>query len=267
MKKQNEKGKSFFVLDIFLIILVILFCFSLFKNISYPLIWNDESDSVMTGKRVLEYGYPKVHDQKNVVFMSYAPDIKYKDGSLVGYDPENDAYIYITWGNYYWASIGVYFAKFTEDIYTKTALLRIPFTIMGFLGLLLFLLPARKLFSNYEHYKIFLILFVFVELFSISLVLHMREARYFSLVIFLSACFFYIYSNYFLFGKLSTVKYYIFMILLLFLTYQINFIAFAIFSAVLTVNRGAVFLINAFKTPSQFKVEFISAFKVASCAV
>jgi hypothetical protein len=39
---------------------------SLFKNISYPLFWADESMAVMGGVRVLEYGYPKVHDGKNV---------------------------------------------------------------------------------------------------------------------------------------------------------------------------------------------------------
>ena len=142
--------------------LIILFCFSLFKNISYPLVWNDESEGIMAGQRILEYGYPKVHDGKNTVISSLAPGIN------VGYKEKYDANIIITWGNYYWCAIGVFLAKFTNDIYTKTAMLRLPFTVMGLFGLLIFVFSARKLFSSKEHFKIFAALFVFVELFSIA---------------------------------------------------------------------------------------------------
>ena len=40
----------------------------LFRHLSYPLLWHDESDTVMLGQRVLEYGYPKVHGERNVVY-------------------------------------------------------------------------------------------------------------------------------------------------------------------------------------------------------
>jgi len=256
-KGLKENSTSNFPLNLLLGLVVIIFCFSLFKNISYPLVWNDESEGIMAGVRILEYGYPKVHDGKNTVISSLAPNIN------VGYKEKYDANIIITWGNYYWAAIGVYLAEFTNDIYTKTALLRLPFTIMGLLGLIIFLLPVKKFFSNTNHFKKFLVLFVFVELFSISLILHMREARYFSLVIFLSACFFYIYSYYFLFKQMSRLKYYIFMTLLLFFTYHVNFIAFAILSAVLAFIRGILFLLNISKNPKEFKNEFITVLKDA----
>ncbi|MFI5265719.1 MAG: hypothetical protein ACHQT7_03170, partial [Candidatus Levyibacteriota bacterium] len=45
-------------------VLFVVFCVGLFKNISYPLLWNDESYGAMNALRVLEYGYPKVHDEK-----------------------------------------------------------------------------------------------------------------------------------------------------------------------------------------------------------
>ena len=64
------------LLNLAIFILVVLFSLSLFKNISYPLLWNDEAEGAMTGRRVLEYGYPKVHDGKNTVFLSLAADIK-----------------------------------------------------------------------------------------------------------------------------------------------------------------------------------------------
>lgn len=256
--KTPELQKTSFaspVLNSILGVLIILFCLSLFKNVSYPLVWNDESEGIMAGQRILEYGYPKVHDGKNTVISSLAPGIN------VGYKEKYDANIIITWGNYYWCAIGVFLAKFTNDIYTKTALLRLPFTVMGLFGLLLFVFSARKLFSSKEHFKIFAALFVFVELFSIALVLHMREARYFSLVIFLSACFFYIYSNYFLFHKMSNLKYWIGMTLLLFFTFHVNFIAFAILAATLAFNRGIVFLFSFFRNPKSFKQGFIAVTK------
>ena len=254
-KELKENNTPSLPLNLLLALIVIVFCFSLFKNISYPLIWNDESEGIMAGVRILEYGYPKVHDGKNTVISSLAPNIN------VGYKKEYDANIIITWGNYYWAAIGVFLAKFTDNIYTKTALLRLPFTLMGFFGLFLFLLSVRRIFSKPNHYKIFLILFVFLELFSISLILHLREARYFSLVIFLSACFLYLYSNYFIYKKLSPIKYYIYMTLLLFFTYHVNFIAFGILSAVLAFNIGIAFVVNIYNSFSKFKTEFISLLK------
>ena len=60
-----SKNKS---LTIVLVFLCALLLTSLFKNISYPLFWADESMTVMRGERVLEYGYPKVHDGKNVLY-------------------------------------------------------------------------------------------------------------------------------------------------------------------------------------------------------
>src|SRR5690242_19677057 len=44
--------------------LLILFLFSVFGHISYPLFWADESMTAMGTERVLQYGYPKVHDGK-----------------------------------------------------------------------------------------------------------------------------------------------------------------------------------------------------------
>src|SRR5437762_1893727 len=102
-------------------LLFLLFCCSLYKNISYPLIWNDESESTMMATRVIEYGYPKVNDGKNKIF---APDIP---GSDIGYNKKLDACTYITWGNYYFATIGVMLANHVEDMYAKTALIRIPY--------------------------------------------------------------------------------------------------------------------------------------------
>jgi hypothetical protein len=91
-----------------------LFLVSLFKNISYPLLWADESITVMHGKRVLEYGYPKVHDSKNVVY-----DLRHSNPRL-GVDERTDAYIGgADWGMYYVAAVAAKIAPMGDDIYTS----------------------------------------------------------------------------------------------------------------------------------------------------
>lgn len=46
---------------------VTVFSFSIFRHISYSLIWYDDSYVVMNIVRILQYGYTKVHDGGNVV--------------------------------------------------------------------------------------------------------------------------------------------------------------------------------------------------------
>ena len=105
--KNNNSGLR---LNLLLASVVLAFCFSLFANISHPLLWNDESEGVMAGVRITQYVYPKVHDGKNTVISSLAPGID------AGYKNEYDANIYMTWGTYYWCAIGVMLAKYTDDL-------------------------------------------------------------------------------------------------------------------------------------------------------
>ena len=48
------------------VILFVLFSFSVFKHISYPLFWQDEASTAVGAQRVAEYGFPKVHGEKNI---------------------------------------------------------------------------------------------------------------------------------------------------------------------------------------------------------
>src|SRR6185369_4377649 len=107
-------------------LLILLYGYSLFANISYPLFWADESVTAVGAERVLQFGYPKVHDGKNVLY-----DIKHDDPTL-GVDKKTDAYIGgAGWGHYYFAAPFVYLAESFSDIYSKTWLLRVPFAIVG----------------------------------------------------------------------------------------------------------------------------------------
>ncbi|PIZ98945.1 MAG: hypothetical protein COX77_02945 [Candidatus Komeilibacteria bacterium CG_4_10_14_0_2_um_filter_37_10] len=192
-----------------------LFCFLLYKNISYPLLWNNESETVDTAQQILKFGYPKVHDGKN---MHYIPD----NNLSIGYKESADANITIPWGNYYFATIGAELAQLTDNIYWKTALNRIPFATIGLIGLLLILLSVKKIFSNRNEYKLFIALFLFLESFSVSLLLTLRTARYYSLTIFILGCFLYIFLNHRYWQKCTPLKYCTLMTLILFCAFNIN---------------------------------------------
>ncbi|MEJ2691326.1 MAG: hypothetical protein P8130_15565, partial [Deltaproteobacteria bacterium] len=123
-----------------LVLLILGFCLSLFKNISYPLLWNDEADTAMFATRVLQYGYPKVHDGKNVLYV-YPVDMN------IGTREKYDLYTANPLLGYYWAAPGVFLAKFADNFYTKTMLLRIPFAVTGLLALLVFALVPLSFFQ------------------------------------------------------------------------------------------------------------------------
>jgi hypothetical protein len=187
---------------------------SLFKNISYPLLWADESMTAMHGKRVFEYGYPKVHDGKNVVY-----DLRHSNPKL-GVDEKTDAYIGgANWSMYYVAAIAVKLAELSDDFFTKTAILRFPFALAGLIGLAILAFLGAQFFENRLSKYVFLSLFTFFELISIPLVLHLREVRYYSLTVFLTALVIFIYTRYRILKKAKYLTYAIFLTLSLFLLF------------------------------------------------
>ena len=127
-----------------------VFVFSLFKNIQYPLLWNDETETAMYAKRILQYGYPKLNDGKNIVWETYLPD------SNIGINKKMDSCEALVWGQYYFAAIGEFFAEKTNDIYLKTASMRVPFGVAGLLGLFIMALSISGIFrKNAVHELIF----------------------------------------------------------------------------------------------------------------
>lgn len=197
-----------------IIVILVLFAFSLFKNIAYPLLWNDEASTAMFGRRVLEYGYPKVHDDKNSLYLLSDPNYD------IGIRKNGDVYVAEGWTQYYLAAFGNYLANKTTDLYTKTALLRIPFALAGFLAIIIFGLTI-SLFFRENRKKAFIAFFLF-ELVSISLILHLKEVRYYSLILLFSAILLNVYLRYTILKTLS-YKYYVwlvsFFIVLLFHTH------------------------------------------------
>src|SRR3989344_8767594 len=96
-----------------LFFLILLLTFSVFKNISYPIVWGDEAETVMFAERILNYGYPKVHDGKNSLnFHMISGD--------VGEQEKYDAGTISMWGQYYFTTLGAYLAGTTNEIYQTT---------------------------------------------------------------------------------------------------------------------------------------------------
>lgn len=170
--------------------------------------------TVMGGVRVLQYGYPKVHDGKNVFY-----DLLHSNTSL-GIDKKTDAYIGgANWGQYYFATLGIKLAELSDDIFTKTAIIRTSFALIGLTGLALLAFLAMQLFHTKLSRTGFLIFFVFLEVISVPLVLHLREARYYPLAIFFTALVIFVYTQYRILKKTRYVTYSILLTASLFLLF------------------------------------------------
>lgn len=170
------------LLSVILATFLIVYCVCLFKHISYPLMWADESMTAVGAQRVLDYGYPKVHDGRNVFY-----DLRHYNRTL-GIDEKTDAYIGgAGWFPYYFTAPFVALSRVTSDLYLKTAILRFPFAIAGFAGLLLLLWTVIRSLEGQLSRLLIALLFVLLELPSVTLMLHLREVRYYSLQLLLTA--------------------------------------------------------------------------------
>ncbi|OGM09095.1 hypothetical protein A2159_01375 [Candidatus Woesebacteria bacterium RBG_13_34_9] len=172
--------------------------------------WGDEAETALYARRILKFGYPKVHDGKNTYDQHMVPG----DVAVI---KKYDLYSIEMWGQYYFGAIGEYFAQQTTDFYSKTAILRSSFAIMGILGIFILPILFFLIFKNSQKKLLALLLYIIIQLFSISLILHIREVRSYSLSVFLSSLsilFFYIYN---LKRKINSLWYFLLLLLTLFL--------------------------------------------------
>ncbi|MFN0050354.1 MAG: hypothetical protein ACKVOU_14620 [Cytophagales bacterium] len=244
-KKIDDKHIVFNVKVLWTILglVFILFVFSIFKNIQYPLFWADESMTVVGAQRVLEFGYPKVHDGKNVFY-----DLRHSNPKL-GIDEATDAYVGGTsWGHYYFATIGVKLAEGFNDIYTKTGIIRSTFAFIGIAGLGLFVYFVSFLFKKIEHKLLFAITFFFLSLFSVSLALLLREARYYSISIFLFSLITGIYIKHRFAGGLNLISLRISLFGLLWLLFMTFAPAFFIVLVIIAISETAIGLKELIET-------------------
>ena len=227
--------------------LFLKFCFSLsllafffvvFKNISYPLFWNDEAETAVFAQRILKYGYPKVNDDGRALNLTEVSD------RGVGVKENINAWIHLPWLQYYMASIPEFFAKNISDLYLKTGIVRTTFAFIGFLGVILAGFSFAGVFKKSKY--LFLTFFLLLETLSVSLVLHLRELRSYSLTVFLLSLLFYFFVKS-LNGKLKVLDRIIFFLLLflLFNSYPPAYITSVIF-LVLMRRKGKSLLTPMF---------------------
>jgi|WetSurSiteA1Bulk_404760.scaffolds.fasta_scaffold00204_14 hypothetical protein len=228
--------KKLFSLDFLLVIviigLVILTLFNTLKNISYPLFWQDEAETVVYAENVLKTGLPKINNGKNILNESEIPDETVKAISVYNVNPH-------TWAQFYFPAPFIYLSQYFADFYTKNLIIRTPQALIGLLGVAIFLLIPLKLLPTKRKKYLFSIIFLVFENFSIFLILHLREVRYYSFLLFFLSLFFFIFINYRFLGKGKKVYFYVLPLVLFFLfnsffpAYIITFIYFGLFEAFL----------------------------------
>ena len=209
---------------------VALFSALLFGRLAWPLLWQDEGETAMFARRVLEYGYPKVHGERNVVYQ-FAFDV------ARGVKERHDAYIGTTWGHFYFAAPGVALADRTANLRRKTFLMRLPFALAGATGVALALVgvvPAVK--RRGPRLAVAAAHFALAAL-CISLVLHLREVRYYALATLLASALFAVHSARFAYGRIAWRSWALLTPLLLFALYHTFFVGFAVFLAALALDR------------------------------
>jgi hypothetical protein len=154
---------------------LLLLAVSLLRHLGTPLLWHDEGDTATFAERILEVGYPKVHGARNVLY-EFAAD------PSVGIDAATDAYIGKTWGDFYFAVPGVWWARQTDDPGVRTFRVRLPFALAGLAGVAAWLWAVAPALPAARRWR-FAAAGVLLCALSISLTLHLREARYYALVV------------------------------------------------------------------------------------
>jgi hypothetical protein len=194
-----------------------------FARLGHPLLWHDEASTAVFGQRVLEYGVPKVHGAKGLVYGLDHP-------LEVGVNEALDAYLGSPWAQYYFAAAAVAFADGASDLYAKTARLRLPFAGVGVAGLgvlLLAILPAVA--GGLRRRLLAAALFLLLCAGSISLVLHLREVRYYPLAVFLVAALVYLFLRRHVYERVGPGLYAAAGVPLLFLLFNTFYPAFGAF--------------------------------------
>ena len=159
------------------VVFQLLFFVSLFAGLGAPLLWQDEAETAMFGRSVLGFGVPKIHVDRNILYGAPLPLALGRSESL-------DAYLGSPWGQYYFAAPAVAWSDRASDLATHTWRMRAPFALAGWLGVLLIGAAAARLWPAAAGGRAgFWLGYGVCLLLSVSLQLHLREVRYYPLVV------------------------------------------------------------------------------------
>ena len=159
------------------VVFQLLFVASQFIGLGAPLLWEDEAETAMHGRSVLESGLPRVHVGRNIVYGAPVP-------LALGRNDALDAYLGSPWGQYYFAAPAVAWSDRASDLAARTWRVRVPFALAGWLGVLLIGAAVASAWPASAGSRAgFWLGFGACLLLSVSLQLHLREARYYPLVV------------------------------------------------------------------------------------
>ncbi len=251
---RGQRGLAILLSSI-LMVGFLIYAVCLFKHISYPLMWADESMTAVGAQRVIEYGYPKVHDGRNVFY-----DLRH-DNPTLGIDKNTDAYIGgAGWAPYYFSAPFVAISRLISDLYLKTAILRIPFALAGFAGLLLLLWIGMRPLETRLNRLAVAVLFVALELPCVTLMLHLREVRYYSLQLLLTIVALSAFAAYHLRSSIKYRTYAVTMVCLIPLLFLTFSPASAAFCATVGLYLGGERLISTMRA-SQSRIPLLKQLK------
>jgi 4-amino-4-deoxy-L-arabinose transferase-like glycosyltransferase len=146
-----------------------------FANLGNQYLWQDEAETALLGRRVLEYGYPRAYDGKNLI----NPTIRTSFSEDYGWR-------YHPWGQFYITAAA--FRMFGESNFSA----RVLFALMGLLNIPLLYVLALRLTRERSTALIASVLTVF----SVNYLLLMRQARYYAPAVFLVLIALIFYSRY-----------------------------------------------------------------------
>lgn len=218
----------------------LLFALLFFKHLSHPLLWHDESETAVFGQRVLDYGYPKVHGERNVVYSLWQ-----KGG--VGIHEASDAYTGSAWGQYYLGALAMALASAADDLYVRTGLMRLPFAATGAAGLALLAAAVWPSLGSRRRRLLFSAFYLLSLGYSVSLLLHLREMRHYPLTLFLVGALVFVFLRRQVFERLGHRAYTLWsgtLLLLLFNTFHPAF-------TVMLIVMGIALLARARRAPGS----------------
>ncbi|MBF0553544.1 MAG: glycosyltransferase family 39 protein [Nitrospirae bacterium] len=144
---------------------VLLFtAFMLFYNLGGRPLWGDEAETALLALNITKYGLPVNTDGRNTI-------------TLYGQDVDSNKNHIWTWRPW----LGEYLAAASLSLLGKsTAAVRFPFAAAGLMSVVALMFLAFRISGDYEKAVLSTIIFATTELF----ILHARQGRYYSLIIF-----------------------------------------------------------------------------------
>jgi hypothetical protein len=169
----NRKPSGLFI---FYALIYSVAVFLLFYNLSDRLMWGDEAATALLAKNIGQYGLPLNNDGKNVI--AEEPSGKTRAN-------ERGVWIWDTWSAYYLTALS--FKLFGETTFAA----RLPFALMAFFAVLL-VRPMSL--SFYKNEKVAIIATILL-IGCVPFLLHARQCRYYSLMVFTTLWMLYGYNR------------------------------------------------------------------------